>query len=356
MASGNSANSGLDPKALLAAIVDSSDDAIVSKDLDGTVTSWNRGAERLFGYTAAEMVGHPLRVIAVPGSDEMPRILERIRQGERIEHYETTRRRKDGSFVSISLTVSPIRDGSGKIIGASKIARDIGERKRAEERQQLLIAELNHRVKNTMATVLSIVAQTGRTASDPQSFVRALQGRLSAMANTHDLLAAAHWSGADLDTLIATELQPYRGTDASNVVVLGPPISVNASAALSLAMVLHELATNAAKHGALSTPEGRVQVTWEIVESDGEDRLRLVWDESGGPMISAPTRSGFGRTLIERSVVYQLEGRATQEFRSSGLLCRMEIPLASLTGRSAYTSISDRIEEAGAHQTAPSWS
>src|SRR3984885_6064439 len=145
----------------LAAIVESSDDAIISKDLNGIIQTWNRGAERVFGYTADEVIGKPVTIL-MPADrlDEEPGILARIRRGERIDHYETVRQRKDGSLIDISLTVSPMRNGSGEIVAASKIARDISEQKRAESQRALLTAELNHRVKNTLATVISIARQS----------------------------------------------------------------------------------------------------------------------------------------------------------------------------------------------------
>ena len=145
----------------MAAIVESSDDAIASKDLDGIVTSWNSAAERLFGYAAKEIIGQHIAVLAAPGrEDEMPMILQRIRRGERVHHYDTLRRRKDGSLIEISLTVSPIRDGRGRIIGASKIARDVSERRRREEERELRLGELRHRVKNLLAVVGAIAHQT----------------------------------------------------------------------------------------------------------------------------------------------------------------------------------------------------
>ena len=159
-----------------AAIVESSDDAILSKDLDGVITSWNGGAQRLFGYTAEEAVGRSVTII-IPADrhDEEPMILERVRRGERIEHYETVRQRKDGSLVDISLTVSPIKNEKGEIVGASKIARDITELKRARERQELLLREMDHRVKNLFAVAISVLSLSGRSAaasrnlSDPRA-------------------------------------------------------------------------------------------------------------------------------------------------------------------------------------------
>src|SRR5512144_2096879 len=198
--------------AWLAAIVESSDDAIVSKTLDGVITSWNRSAERLFGYTAEEAIGKHTLILAAPGrEDEMPRILEKISRGEKIEHYDTMRRRKDRTVIEISLTVSPIRDSAGRIVGASKIARDVGERKRWERRQALLLRELNHRVKNTLAVIQAIARNTARPGIDVEQFIEDFEGSLGAMAAAHDQLVAADWQGAMLDELVRGTLAAHAG-------------------------------------------------------------------------------------------------------------------------------------------------
>ena len=173
----------------LAAIVESSDDAIVSKTLEGTITSWNPAAERLFGYTAEEVIGRPISILAPPDREnEMPANLERIRRGEKVDRYETVRRRKDGSLVDISLTVSPIRDGTGRIVGASIIARDITARKQAEERQRLLTAELSHRVKNLFAVVQVLAERSASKATSAAECIEAFRGRLQALNAAHNAL------------------------------------------------------------------------------------------------------------------------------------------------------------------------
>ena len=187
----------------LVAIVESCDDAILSKDLNGIILSWNAGARRLFGYEAEEVLGKCVTIL-IPDDrqDEEPRILERIRRGERVLPYETVRRRKDGSLVDISLTISPIKDASGRVIGASKIARDISDRKRAEaalakaaELQELLVAELSHRVKNTLATVVSIAEQSFSRDQPPEHACQAFRHRIRALGHTHGRLAEANWTG-----------------------------------------------------------------------------------------------------------------------------------------------------------------
>jgi PAS domain S-box-containing protein len=178
-----------------AAIVESSGDAILSKDLNGTITTLNHGAERLFGYTAEELIGKPVIILIPPDRhDEETLILDRIRRGECIDHYETIRRHKDGSLIEISLTVSPIKDANGRIIGASKIARDITERRRSQERQKLLLREMNHRVKNLFALAGGVVTLSARTAGTPKELAGAVRERLAALARAHELTLLDHRS------------------------------------------------------------------------------------------------------------------------------------------------------------------
>lgn len=177
-----------DAAAFLAAIVESSDDAIVSKSLDGIITTWNLSAERLFGYTAAEAVGRPITIlIPEDRSDEEPAIIARMKAGERVEHFETVRRRKDGTLIDISLTISPIRQSDGKIIGASKIARDISERKRITEHQNMLLREMHHRVKNLFAITGSIITLAARTAHTPEELAEGMKNRLISLSHAHQM-------------------------------------------------------------------------------------------------------------------------------------------------------------------------
>src|ERR687891_23571 len=192
----------------LAAIVESSDDAIVSKTLDGIITSWNPAAQRLFGYTAEEVIGRPISILAAPDrEDEMPANLERIRRGEKVDRYETVRRRKDGSLVDISLTVSPIRDATGRIVGASKIARDITARKQVEERQRMLTAELSHRIKNLFAVVQVLAERSASKTTTAAECIEAFRGRLQALNAAHNALIVGSWNWASLASLVQTALE-----------------------------------------------------------------------------------------------------------------------------------------------------
>jgi two-component system, chemotaxis family, CheB/CheR fusion protein len=316
-----------DARARLAAIVDSSQDAIISEDLEGIITSWNRGAEQLYGYTSQEVVGGPIAVLIPPDRpEEAAELLARVRRGERIDRYETVRKRKNGSLVEVSLTVSPVKNAEGNSIGASKIARDITERKRAEALRALLADELNHRVKNTLATVQSIVAQSLRGVSDVERR-ETLDARLVALSRTHDLLARGSWEGASLRDLLLPELDPYRSEDDARFVVEGPDFQVAPNAALALGMAFHELATNAAKYGSLSSPAGRVCVTWDILRHSEPSVLRLKWAEAGGPLVEKVEHKGFGSVLIERGLALELDGKAELDFDPSGLVCTIEIQL-----------------------------
>ena len=308
----------------LAAVVEFSDDAILTKDIDGVITSWNRGAQRLFGYTAEETIGK-LITILVPDDrhDEEREILARVRRGEHV-HYETIRCRKDGSPLDISLTVSPLKDAEGKIIGASKIARDITERRRAQERQKLLVNEFQHRIKNTLATVQAIATQTFRNSpGECDVFV----ARLHALAGAHDLLTSDNRHQAALVDLVGRALNAFQDKHRERFVIDGPDgIFLDGQKASLLIMVLHELATNAAKYGALSNETGHVRVAWEIPGGDPPKRFRLCWEESGGPPVSPPAQKGFGSLLIERALQNHL-GQARLDFDPQGLQCSIEISL-----------------------------
>jgi PAS domain S-box-containing protein len=316
-----------------AAIVESSDDAILAKDLDGMIINWNRGAERLFGYTANEAIGKPVAMlIPMDRQGEEANILSRIRRGERIDHYETIRRRKDGSLIEISLSVSPIRSRDGRIIGAAKIARDITERRRAEERQNLLVKEMDHRVKNLFALASSLVTLSARTAATPTELASAVAGRLHALGRAHALTVrlssdAAPGSGqrTTLHALIRTIVAPYdAGADGgrSRSVVSGPDVSIAGSALTSFALLLHEFATNAAKYGSFSTPDGRVDIS---CAEDG-DRFVLTWTESGGPTVTRQTDGeGFGTALAKVTVRGQLGGDISRDWKPQGISIRLVV-------------------------------
>ena len=243
----------------LAAIVESSEDAIVSKNLDGIIISWNMGAQRVFGYTAAEAVGQPITiVIPADRQSEEREILTRIRRGEHTDHFETIRQRKDGTLIVVSLTVSPVRNAEGQIIGASKIARDITEQKRSHEQIATLAREAEHRSKNLLASVQATVRLS--QSETPDGLKRAIEGRIQSLANVHSLFVKTRWIGADLSTIAAQELAPYSEKDQRRVRIDGPPVLLEPDVAQTIGIILHELATNAAKYGALARRPSRTEM------------------------------------------------------------------------------------------------
>lgn len=320
----------------LGAIIASSEDAIVSKNLDGIIQSWNHAAVRLFGYLPEEAIGQPIIMLIPPDlhSEEVD-ILGRIRRGERVEHYETVRRRKDGTLVDVALTVSPIRNRRGEVVGASKIARDISERRRAEEQQQLLLREMSHRVKNLFSLASGVVGLSARYAKTPEEMAGAVRQRIGALARAHQLTlptAATQDSASQpttLDALLRTIVSPYADVEDGDdrVILKGPEVAIGANAVTSFALLLHEVTTNAAKYGALSLPTGHVDVDWQI---DGGE-LRLTWRERGGPAVpKEPGSVGFGTMLADATVGRQFGGKLARDWKGEGLVVRLSVPLERL--------------------------
>ena len=316
----------------LAAIISSSDDAILSKDLNGIITSWNRGAEVLFGYSEDEAIGKPVTILIPPDrQDEEPKILGRIRRGEHIEHYETIRQRKDGSLVDISLSVSPIVDSNGKIVGASKIARDITDRRRAEEQKDLMLGEMNHRVKNLFALAGGLLSLTARDAVSVPDLVSTLQGKFQALARAHSLTLSASVNPdsdgiATLHALIAEVTKPYLdGAETrSRIDITGPDTPLGRTAVTNIALLFHEFATNALKYGALGNPSGQVRV--ECLHE--ADDICIIWRETGAdPNAKEPQGEGFGSRLT-RAAINALGGSFSREFTSGGLEIRLVLPRA----------------------------
>jgi PAS domain S-box-containing protein len=307
----------------LAAIVESSDDSIVGTDLNRKVTSWNRGAERLFGYSADEALGMPIGSIVPDGRrDEELAIFSRFQSGERIEPFDTIRRHKDGGLIDVSLSVSPIRNLDGRIVGACSVTRDVTERRRSEKRIAMLAREAEHRTKNVLQAVQTVVHLS--QAQTAEELKRVIEGRIQALANAHGLLAETRWVGADLEKLARQELAPYLHQQRPRVRMTGPHVPVRPSVAQAVAVMLHELTTNAAKYGALSEIDGRVEIEW-IRLSD--NRLLLTWTETDGPASEPPAHRGFGTHVMETLIKLDLGGELRFDWRAEGLVCEIELQI-----------------------------
>ncbi|WP_300575598.1 HWE histidine kinase domain-containing protein [Phenylobacterium sp.] len=232
----------------------------------------------------------------------------------------------------VDFIYQPILDARGAPWGVFVEGSDVTDRVRAERQQKLLLDELNHRVKNTLATVQAIAAQTLRTTASPAAFRESFEARLLALSATHDLLTQSVWQGAPLEDVILMELRPH---GVERYQLEGPEVALSPAETLTLGLVFHELVTNAAKYGALSTSEGCVRVRWQVRDQD-ERRLELTWSEEGGPKVSPPTRQGFGSRLIERSLQGDIDGEARLDFDEGGLKCHLMMRLqAQQTGDAA---------------------
>ena len=303
----------------MASIVQSSDDAIVSKNLDGIITSWNEGAER-YRLPREEAIGQPITII-IPQDrqDEERTILTRIRRGERTEHFETVRQHKHGNLIWVSLTISPVKNAEGKIVAASKIARDITKQKRTGDQITTLAREAEHRSKNLLASVQAMVNLS--QADAVADLKKAIEGRIQALANVHSLFVATRWIGAELSTIAGHELAPYATSGDERVRIDGPQVLLAPDIAQAVAVTLHELATNAAKYGALATANGHIDLKWSH-EANG--RLNLRWIETGGPTVEPPARRGFGGRVIEQMIT-QLKGESRFDWRAEGLVCEITV-------------------------------
>ncbi len=315
--------------ARLAAIVESSGDAILSINLDGTISTWNSGAEQLFGYSVDEIIGQPKSTI-VP--EEHQGEFEEQRQSilnGNVIRTETMRRKKDGTLVHVLLNAAPVRRADGKIIAISSIFHDITELKAAEEHLYFLMRELAHRSKNQLAIIQSIAGQTVRSADTMEGFLNDFRARLQGMAISHDLLVSQDWRGAPLKALVERQLGIFGGSEGSRISTTGPAITLTATAAEAIGLALHELATNSIKYGALSEPGGHIAINWTVKPNEpSKRRLTLEWMESGGPPIDKrPKRKGFGSRIIETMVAQSVSGQSKLTYRREGLHWRLEYDL-----------------------------
>jgi len=325
--------------ALLRAILETAPGLIYAKDLQGRIILANVSTLDLIGRPWCEVEGRTdLEFLDSKTQAELVMANDRrIMDQAKTEEFEEIISREGRHPRVWSSTKAPLRDADGKVIGLVGVSVEITERKRIEDRLQLMVNELNHRVKNTLATVQAIASQTLR-GGDP--IVRQnLERRLMALAAAHDVLTREKWEGANIDDVVTGALAPFGDGGDYRFTVSGPSLRLLPRAALALAMGLHELTTNALKYGALSTLAGQVAINWQIVEG-ASPALRLTWTESGGPPVIAPLRRGFGVRLIERSLAQDLGGKASVIFdQPSGIIGTIEAPLADVAVSAEVTPL-----------------
>ncbi len=311
-------------QARLSAVVETSRDMIISVAPGGTILTWNAGAARMFGYTAAETVGKSLKMLVPDELDDHARIVDTMARLGSIQ-LETVRVAKDGRRIDVLISASTVRMSDGTR-GTSAIYTDISGRRRSEARQRTLINELNHRVKNTLATIQSIAAHTFRGEAHAQA-VRTFTARMIGLSEAHNILTVSSWEDAGLADIAERVIAPHQMEGAARFRCAGPPVRLAPRGALALALALHELCTNAAKYGALSNAEGLVDIVWRIEAGAGGRRLAFCWTESGGPPVEPPTRPGFGTRLVRGVLSDDLGAQVTLKYEAAGFICEFDAPL-----------------------------
>lgn len=311
-----------DAAAWLAAIVEDSTDAILSKTLDGVITSWNAGAEQLFGYSRDEAIGQPISLI-IPEDHlhEEADIVARLRLGERIGRLETVRRTRNAISIPVEVTISPLRNAKGAVIGASTIARDISDRLRHANEQALLLSEMRHRIKNLLSIVQGLVTIGSRRTDDVQSFAELLTARLTSLAAAQALVLQsedrAEGACTTLGEILAAVMSPY---GSESIILMDCDAVVGQRAMTSLALLFHELATNAIKYGALSNPDGSLHVE---IAADPET-VSVLWRETGGQR-SESALAGFGTTLLQ-ATLRGLQGTIDSQWRGAVFEITLSLP------------------------------
>ena len=302
------------------------DYAIMTMDINGHITSWNAGATRIMGYAEAEILGRSGEIIFTSEdrannrfSVELRRAMETGRASNERWHL-----RRDGTRFWASGMMMPLMNQEGEPNGFLNILRDRTDARAEVERRELLMAEMNHRIKNTFAIVQAVACQTRRHASTVAEYQSALDNRLMVLSRSHDVLIKSDWDDAPLQDVIDSALAAYSG-EAGRVTIGGPSVLLRSNLIVMISLAFHELATNAVKYGALSVPDGRVGIAWTITPTrKGPNRIDIVWQESGGPAVQQPKRRGFGSQLLERGM--PLGGTVQLNFHPAGVQCHICLP------------------------------
>jgi PAS domain S-box-containing protein len=325
-------------------VLEQATEAIVVLSPDGHITHASGRAEQLAErppvgcrFSAA----FPLEAQNAEGSGTLARFsagsIDTMLATKPFHGVEVKLRGERNAQSTYLLSAGPLVDDNRVSVGSIVTLTDMTERKRAEEQQTMMVAELNHRVKNILAIVQSVASQTMRSSGTLENFADAFTGRLKALATAHDILTQTRWIGVGLSELVVAVLAPYRSPDDSRVSIFGPPILLPTGAVVPLSMALHEMTTNAAKYGALSARRGSIEITWQV--SGGIDKtVELVWQERGGPKLKARASAGFGTRLIDRVVSYDLDGKTGVDFDSAGVRWTIAFPVSGRAATGAATS------------------
>lgn len=316
---------------LLRAAVEATGEAILitTADLDEpgpTIVYANPAFTRLSGYEAHEVVGRSPRFLQGEGTDRAA--LDRTRaslmaggpfQGEALNY------RKDGTAYMVEWLITPVRNGEGRITNWVSAQRDVTGRRAFEDRQALMVRELHHRVKNTLATVQAVLNATMRSSVTMVEFSQAFGGRILSLARTHALITEDEAQVASFEGLLRAELESY--DQGGRITLEGPKLKLPSELAVPVSMALHELTTNALRHGALGHPDGRIVVSWSVEDDASGSWLTWTWNEHDGPPPTLPTREGFGTRLLNKILTAQVSAEVDIAFDDDGLRIRVRLPL-----------------------------
>ncbi|RFB85485.1 regulator [Rhizobium leguminosarum bv. trifolii] len=314
--------------------------AIIAVDLDGLVTTWNEGARRILGWDETEIIGRPVAVIFTEEDREagvpQQEMTAALAQGHGDD--ERWHVRKEGSLFWASGQMMALKSDDGELEGFLKILRDRTEQRENEERQRVLMHELSHRIKNTLAVVQAITNQSFRSASSIEEAEQAISARINAYANANNILLQKNWRSAAMETIVeATAIN--LAVEPNRVKASGPSVNLTPQAALAFSLVLHELVTNATKYGALSVDTGSVEIEWSVRRNAGADRFTLLWQERGGPVVEAPIKKGFGSRLVKSSLA--AFGDVFLDYAATGFTIRLDASLEKLQAQSCSGSNHD---------------
>jgi PAS domain S-box-containing protein len=315
--------------------------AIYTTDPSGRITYFNEAAAEFWGQRpqlgSSEWCGS-WKLFWPDGAPlahpDCPMALA-LKENRPIRGMEAVAERPDGTRIPFIPYPTPLYDQNGRLVGAVNMLVDITDRKRAEAEQAMLVREVHHRVRNTLAIAQAIVGSTAKSSDTIEGFKEALIGRISALARTHLLMSDASRTEVDFEMMLKNELEPFSDSSGMRVAMSGPPVEISSRTAVPLGMALHELTTNAAKYGALSTFGGKVEVTWRVITEAKNRHLEFDWVESGGPAVEPPARKGFGDQLLEVVLPRQISATTNVDYRADGLRVKVKLPLADIKEKRA---------------------
>jgi PAS domain S-box-containing protein len=315
-----------DQVALPGLLLDSLEQAVIATDLKGNILYWNRFAEKMYGWRADEVLGRSVLEITPTeqSAQQADEILGKLMRGESWTG-EIVLRRKDGTTFPVFVTDSPVVDASGRLVAIVGVSHDISQRRAAEARTEMLLAEQTHRLKNMLAVVQSLARQTARQSSSTDDFLASFSSRLSAVAAANDLLIERSGAATALEELAHATLNSL--LDGERIRLNGPRVMLQRRMILPFSMLLHELYTNALKYGALSSPAGRVEIAWRTEEHGDGNALEFEWRERNGPVVVPPHKKGFGTALIERAIAQELRAQISLDYDPEGVSCRVRTAL-----------------------------